>query len=136
MRDCGSIFLALPGGEVLRHGGDEPWMLQYELDYWQQVQPAAPETVRRLTETLWEPLASLRSAPGGDLWWTRPEAADAWGKALAAENFIVLDDFLPFEAAAALQSAARSLKNQMSPGKTDSDLAAKGRGDQILELHC
>eukprot|EP00931_Biecheleriopsis_adriatica_P075209 TRINITY_DN4912_c0_g3_i1.p1 TRINITY_DN4912_c0_g3~~TRINITY_DN4912_c0_g3_i1.p1 ORF type:complete len:954 (-),score=238.38 TRINITY_DN4912_c0_g3_i1:34-2895(-) len=132
MQEAGSLFLALPSGGLLKHGLQERWMLQYEIDYWQQVQPASEETSKRLSETMFKPLEVLqKSATSEGVWWASPDATAVWGKALANESFIVLDDFLPLPAASALVAAARRLRAQMQPGKTDSDLSAKGRGDMI-----
>ncbi|CAE8594861.1 unnamed protein product, partial [Polarella glacialis] len=96
-REAGSLFLLLPGGDLLKNCERERWLLQYELDYWRHVEPASASTRQRLSSTLFEPLGRLSSAfsEADGPWWAAPEAVDVWGKALAKENFLVLDNFLP-----------------------------------------
>jgi len=54
-----------------------------------------------------------------------------WSPVLAEESFVVLDSFLPPQAALDLLAASQRLKGAMAPGRTDSALSAAGRGDQI-----
>lgn len=136
IEEAGQLFLRLPTGELLKNGENEQWMLEYELNYWRLVKPPSDSTSQRLQETLFAPLAALRSNfdPSNDagVWWATPEAVSVWGQALARESFAVLDDFLPVADAKSLRDAVQRMKPDMGPGKTDSTLSASGRGDLVL----
>lgn len=134
-QEAGRLFLALPNGVLFRHGEQEQWMLKYELEYWDRVDPPSPATTERLNSLIFRPLATLASngdGPNGEPWWSLPEAVGVWGKALAEESFVVLDNFLPPQAVADLAEATKRLKAVMGTGKTDSLLSTKGRGDLVF----
>eukprot|EP00913_Durusdinium_trenchii_P026749 g25091.t1 len=84
IEEAGQLFLRLPTGELLKNGENEQWMLEYELNYWRLVKPPSDSTSQRLQETLFAPLAALRSNfdPSNDagVWWATPEAVSVWGK--------------------------------------------------------
>jgi len=136
IQEAGPLFLCLPSGEVLKHGEKEQWMLQYELNYWQDVKLPSEATQERLQESLFAPLQRLCSTfnPSNEVgvWWAAPEAVSVWGQALARESFAVLDDFLPAADAEVLAKAIKNLKPKMDRGQTDSELSASGRGDMVL----
>lgn len=131
--EAGSVLLVLPDGTVLPRAERQQWLAEYELEYARSVEVTPPHVAERLREKVFAPLDRLRSthlAPDSP-WWASPEAISVWGDALGKESFLVLDDFLPAEAAAALGAAAERIKVNMTRGLTDSELSAGGRGDLI-----
>jgi len=76
---------------------------------------------------------SFANADGA--WWATPDACNVWAKALATEDFIVLDDFMPLAEARELAEALGKRTAELQPGKTDSELSAYGRGDEIVWLN-
>jgi len=132
---AGNAFLLLPNGSFLVHADRERWMTQYELEYWQTVTPPSASTQDRLRLSMFQPLESLRlrlsAAQPGTPWWAAPEAVQTWGRALADERFIVLDDFIPQQAATALAMTSADIDTSRARGLTDSKVSAAGRGDHI-----
>jgi len=130
----GALMLVRPEGGVLPHAEREQWMLDYELQYLQSVQPASAAVQERIQQRMLAPLDIIRtSAPVGTQqpWWGTQAAIDVWGPALAENSFLVFDDFLPRAAALELEGAMQRLKERMERGLTDSQLSARGRGDRI-----
>jgi len=130
---AGAAILVLPDGSVLQHAERDRWMLQYELDYWGSVAFSAA-TKERVRRNVLGPLGDLRAGAGGGAagsWWTSQPAVGAWSAAIAKESFAVFDDFLPPAAAAALAAAMERMRSSMVRGRTDSELSASGRGDEI-----
>jgi len=129
----GAMMLVRPEGAVLPNAEREQWMLKYELEYLQTVQPASAATQERIQQCMLAPLEAIRSKRpvGGQPWWATQVALDVWGPALAETSFLVFDDFIPRTAASELAAAMQRLKERMERGLTDSPLSARGRGDRI-----